>query len=166
MAAQSNYPDITDYGILCNIQDLGIIVKNLDKFMKKNKIRSQGIGKDLGWKAGIRVNGSIEERFCEWRLSAGYLKAALPIELGYTWHFEVCPNRQYRIDRDNTATEVYAFPDRKDISIYFTLIKHNYDLDNAETRKVRELFFRQLLDSIGFPYVELYHYAKGEERRA
>ena len=154
---------MADYGIVCKIQNLEKIVKNLDSFMKKNKIRSQGMVKNLGMVNGIF--GSPDEKFCEWSIYVGAsLKFPLSPEQGYSWHFDMHPNRHYHIHPDGTTSEVYAYPERKDLPFYCTLIKHHIYSCNEEDTMLREDFYSKLFNSIGFPIVQLHNYSVGENR--
>ena len=42
------YTDAVDYGLLCRRQDLETVVKGLDKYLKKTKVRGAGLCKRFG----------------------------------------------------------------------------------------------------------------------
>lgn len=168
------YAEAAEYGIICKVQDLETIVKGIDKYLKKTKVRSAGLNKRFGeshWQCGTRV-----ESWSEWLMVAGCSRSGcLTDEQGALWHFELMPNRHYHIDHDenDAVTEVYAFPERKDLAYIIILIKHRlfYEqdgeivyVDGADNHQKREVFFQGLLDSIGFPLETLHVYDKEEER--
>lgn len=168
------YADVVEYGIVCKVQDLKLIVERLDKYLKKTKVRGAGLSKRFGtshWQYGTSV-----ESFSEWMMDAGATKSGcLSDEQGLFWHFELIPNRHYHIDhrKHEVAREVYAFPERKDLVYNMILIKHRWFYerngkkvyaDSDDSRQKRTLFFQGLLDCIPFPLEVLHVYDKDEER--
>ena len=66
------YSDVTEYGIVCRIQDLKDIVDRVDKFLKKTKVRGQGLCKRFGQVNGIP--GVRENQWTEWVMDVGAVK--------------------------------------------------------------------------------------------
>ena len=167
------YSDVTEYGIVCRIQDLKDIVDRVDKFLKKTKVRGQGLCKRFGQVNGIP--GVRENQWTEWVMDVGAVKNnVLTAEQGLFWHFELQSNRHFRLDEQGNAREVYIFPDRKDIFYIAFLDKKVWmverdgelvSTDSQEIRRKREEFFEALLRSIGFPLETLYIYDREERER-
>lgn len=172
------YADAAEYGIVCGVQDLGVIVERLDKYIKKTKVRGAGLSKRFG--VSHYQRGTGVESWLEWIMDAGAVKTgALTAEQGKLWHFELCPNRRFHIARrghdhdQDEVREVYAFPERKDLAYIVILIKDQWfcerqgkqiRLDSEDDLRARERFFQGLLDCIGFPLEPLHVYDKDEER--
>lgn len=168
------YAEAAEYGIVCKVQDLKLIVERLDKYLKKTKVRGAGLVKRFGVSHG--QFGTRVESWSEWRMEAGASRSGcLTDEQGLFWHFALNPNRHYHIDRDkgDVARETYAFPERKDLVYNIILIKHRWFyehngkkvyVDSDDVRQKRELFFQGLLECIGFPLEVLHIYDKDEER--
>ena len=157
------YAEAKEYGILCKAQDLQGIAERLDKYMKKTKVRGAGLTRNIG--SGHLISGG--ENWYEWSMGLSCAKEGrLSNEQGRLWYFELMPNRHYSVKQD-TAKEVYEFPERKEILYYFVLVKYRWYYkedgkivyaDSEEAREAREAFFRGLFDSIGFPVEPLYTY--------
>lgn len=158
------YAKAEEYGILCRPQDLQDIAERLDKYIKKTKVRGAGFRRYIG-RSHLLFGGG--EAWYEWSMGLSCaLEGALNNEQGRLWLFELMPNRHYRLE-ENTAEEVYEFPERKDISYYFVLVKYYWYYkengrivcaDPVDARQKREAFFQGLLDCIGFPVELLYTY--------
>ncbi len=162
------YSQAAEFGVVCKVQDLEAVVAGLDKFLKKTKVRSQGLCKRFGLTYGIP--GSRERQWSEWVMDAGAVKNnVLTAEQGLFWYFDLRPNRHFRIDEQGNAREAYIFPDRKDLAYIIFLDKkawtaerNGQPTDSTEVRQKREAFFEALLNSVGFP-LEVLHVYGGEE---
>lgn len=160
------YAEAEEYGIICKPQDLQGIVERLDRYMKKTKVRGAGLTKYIGRSHLLAYNN---ENWYEWSIGLSCSKEGrLSNEQGRLWYFELMPNRHYHFEQD-TAEEVYEFPERKDVLYYFVLVKYYWYYeesgkivcaDNKEARKKRDAFFQGLFDCIGFPVEVLYTYPK------
>lgn len=158
------YAEANEYGIICRPQDLQGIIERLDKYIKKTKVRGAGLTKYIGRRHLLFYNA---EQWYEWGVGLSCSKEGrLSNEQGRLWYFELLPNRHYYFEQ-NSAEEIYEFPERKDILYYFVLVKYYwYYKENGEivcadsdaARKKRETFFEGLLDCIGFPLEILYTY--------
>lgn len=166
------YTDAVDYGLLCKRQDLEAVVKGLDRYLKKTKVRGAGLCRRFGVGYGIGSPGAVVRCWTEWMMDAGASKAPLSMEQGFVWHFELVPNRQFHVNNNGEAAEAWRFSDRKDIAYLATLLKHRWYYlrdgqtvyaDSEEGRAKREDFFRGLLDSAGVPLERLYTYGAEEE---
>lgn len=125
------YTEANEYGIICNKQDLQTIIERLDKYIKKNKVASKGLNKYLGH-TQLHYE-SAKESFYEWSAGVSIAKGwSLKAEQGSHFFFEIMPNRHYLIS-EKKSTQVYRFPERKDIDYYFILGKfYWYYEDNGE----------------------------------
>ncbi len=167
------YGEAAEYGIVCRIQDLKTVVEGIDRYLKKTKVRGQGLCKRFGQVNGI--SESPEKQWTEWVMDAGAIKNnVLTAEQGLFWYFDLQPNRHFRIGPDGTAREVYIFPDRKDLAYIIFLDKKIWTVeregefvctDSPKIREEREHFFAGLLNSAGFPLELLYTYEKEERER-
>lgn len=166
------YTDAADYGLLCRRQDLEAVVKGLDKYLKKTKVRGAGLCRRFGVGYGVGSAGAVVRCWTEWMMDAGASKAPLSMEQGFVWHFELVPNRQFQVSEAGETREAWRFSDRKEIAYIATLLKHRWyylrdgrtvDLDSVEDREKREAFFQGLLDSAGVPMEPLYAYGPEEE---
>ena len=166
------YTDAVDYGLLCRRQDLETVVKGLDKYLKKTKVRGAGLCKRFGVGYGVGCVGAVVRCWTEWMMDAGASKVPLSMEQGFVWHFELIPNRQFRLNEVGEAAEVWRFSDRRDIAYIATLLKHRWyylrdgqtvSADTDKDRAKREAFFQGLLDSAGVPLEPLYTYGPEEE---
>ena len=164
------YTDASEYGIICGRRELKDIISRLDKYIKKTKVASKGLDKKFGH---IQLHfGTPEESFYEWSAGVSVAKgSSLKAEQGSHFFFEIMPNRHY-ILKDNISTEVYRFPERKDINYYFILGKFYWYYedngtivycDDEEDRIKRQEFFDGLLKCIGFPLEKLYTYDREEQ---
>ena len=63
------YSQAAEFGVVCKVQDLEAVVAGLDKFLKKTKVRSQGLCKRFGLTYGIP--GSRERQWSEWKRPRG-----------------------------------------------------------------------------------------------
>lgn len=165
------YSESAEYGVQCRVQDLQEIVNELNKYMKKTKVRSAG----LNMRFGVLNHGGpgiVDSCWKEWLLDMGASKKnALTADQGLFWYFALKPNRHFHIDADGKSREVFFFPDRVELPYIVSLYKHNYfylrdgqiiDTDNEDIRLKRENFFQGLLNSIGFPLEVLHVYDKDE----
>ena len=166
------YTDAADYGLLCRRQDLEAVVKGLDKYLKKTKVRGAGLCRRFGVGYGVGSAGAVVRCWTEWMMDAGASKAPLSMEQGFVWHFELVPNRQFQVSEAGETREAWRFSDRKEIAYIATLLKHRWyylrdgrtvDSDSVEDREKREAFFQGLLDSAGVPMEPLYAYGPEEE---
>ena len=166
------YTDAADYGLLCKRQDLEAVVKGLDRYLKKTKVRGAGLCRRFGVGYGVGSAGAVVRCWTEWMMDAGASKVPLSMEQGFVWHFELVPNRQFQVSEAGETREAWRFSDRKEIAYIATLLKHRWyylrdgrtvDLDSVEDREKREAFFQGLLDSAGVPMEPLYAYGPEEE---
>lgn len=167
------YSEAAEYGIVCSIQDLKDIVDDMDKFLKKTKVRGQGLCKRFGLTFGIP--GTREKQWAEWVMDAGAMKNnVLTAEQGLFWHLDLQPNRHFRLDEHGNAREVYIFPEKKEFPYIVYLdkkvwtVERNGELvstDGHEVRQKREAFFEELLGSIEFPLKVLHIYDREERER-
>lgn len=165
------YSEAAEYGICCRIQDLQTVVSNLNKYLKKTKVRSAGLCTTFGKK----VPGGFTKDHCwrEWELDVGAgTRSILKAEQGRFFYFRINSNRHFHIDPDGDAKEVYFFPERKEFAyivhlkkdvLYFLRDGQRVYVDSPEDLQKREAFFKGLLDSIGFPLETLHVYEPDEE---
>lgn len=116
------YGEAAEYGIVCKIQDLKAVVEGIDRYLKKTRVRGQGLCKRFGYTVGIPE--TRETQWTEWIMDAGALKNnVLTAEQGLFWYFDLQPNRHFRIDENGTAREVYIFPERRELAYIIFLDK-------------------------------------------
>lgn len=160
------YSQVADYGIQCKVQDLADIVQEVNRYLKKNKIRTSG----MAVRFGVSNSGYQTKEKCwtEWIMDVfiGCRSHNLPEQGGY-FFFQMIPNRHFHIKEDGSAQEVYLVPGREDLPYVIRLKKDLYyllrdgqfiDLDTPEDKEKREKFFQGLLNSIGRPLELLHQY--------
>lgn len=166
------YMDAADYGIRCNYDELEEVLNNVKKYLKKTKVRADGLWHDFASRAlGSPV--TKETCFSEWKLRYSMFKAGtLKPEQGMMWEFVIRPNRHCHIQESGERRDCWAAPDHKEFDYIVELRKQNYyfledgkrvETDEPEIRKQREDFFDGLLESVGFELVKIYEYEPEEE---
>lgn len=128
-----------EYGIICNRADEKKIVKNLNIYLQ---------------------NEYSYRKMYKWKYTAN---SKLKYEYGYCQFMKQCPRWHFDLYPNEDLNGKWKYENKSFQFILFT-IKHSVENYTAEQRDFVDLFFKKLIEAIGFETVLLHEYKEGEER--